>query len=31
KYVDAEEFANNNNNGIWVGNFENPWDYRRKN
>ena len=31
KYIEDEEFAKKNNKGIWQGNFENPWDFRKKN
>ena len=31
KYIEDEEFAKKNDKGIWQGNFENPWDFRKKN
>jgi len=31
KYVEDEQFAKKNNLGIWVGTFEYPWEYRKKN
>ena len=31
KYVEVENLAKENNSGIWVGEFENPWDFRKKN
>ena len=31
KYVSEEKYAKNNKLGIWKGEFENPWDYRKKN
>ena len=31
KFIDDENFAKNNNMGMWSMNFEYPWEYRRKN
>ena len=31
KFIDDENFAKNNKNGLWSMNFEYPWDYRKKN
>ena len=31
KYVEVENLAKENNSGLWVGEFENPWDFRKKN
>tara|TARA_B100001029_G_C15051463_1_gene451058 strand:- start:1709 stop:2188 length:480 start_codon:yes stop_codon:yes gene_type:complete len=31
KYVEVENLAKENNIGLWVGEFENPWDFRKKN
>tara|TARA_Y100001970_G_C13731948_1_gene601900 strand:- start:72 stop:551 length:480 start_codon:yes stop_codon:yes gene_type:complete len=29
-YIEEEKFAEKNKLGIWKGNFENPWDFRKK-
>ena len=31
KYVEVENLAKENNSGLWVREFENPWDFRKKN
>ena len=31
KFIDDENFAKKNKNGLWSMNFEYPWDYRKKN
>ena len=31
KYVEVENLAKENNSGLLVGEFENPWDFRKKN
>ena len=31
KFIEDENFAKNNNMGIWSMNFEYPWDWRKKN
>ena len=31
KYLSEEKYAKNNKLGIWKGEFQNPWDYRKKN
>ncbi|MEC8642951.1 MAG: hypothetical protein VXZ67_08565 [Pseudomonadota bacterium] len=30
-YVDAEAVARENHRGMWAGDFEAPWDWRRRN
>jgi endonuclease YncB( thermonuclease family) len=30
-YINDEEFAKINKRGIWIGKFEMPWDWRKKN
>ena len=30
-YIEDEEFAKINKRGIWIGKFEMPWDWRKKN
>ena len=30
KYLDAEKSARENREGIWQGEFDLPWDWRRK-
>jgi endonuclease YncB( thermonuclease family) len=31
KFIKDEEFAKNNNKGMWSMSFEYPWEYRKKN
>ncbi len=31
EYIKDEEYAKINKKGIWIGNFEMPWDWRKKN
>ena len=31
KFIDDENYARENNLGMWSMNFEYPWDYRKKN
>lgn len=30
-FIESENFAKDNSRGIWAGDFEKPWDWRRKN